>query len=407
MRTYIIGALVAIAVAGAIVIHSTQRSTATPGSVLWVADAKQSTLSDPEGILHEWGNIGAQEKSRVSRVSNLDSADGGSAAPGGKAYRFETRVGDNEYGERSEVRNGNNNGTPKIAEPQYVEGDTRGFAFQVYIPQSFPVNETGFDLIAQFHQAGGNASPPWAIYIGSGKLWVGIDTQQHDESGGTGATPFSIAVPTGRWLKFSFEAFFAVKTGWLDTYADLSDGQGMLKRGPREENIPTVKWTQGTTMVKPTFSDLGSYRGNYSFSSAQHFYATSYVIATDRAAAEARAFGSSNEETTTTTETTPPPPPPSVPAAPTGITTTSSGGTSPAITIKWPAVSTATSYKLYRAGNENIEGRKPGQQWGDPTPGLTFTNHLLVSSGGWYCYRLAALNSAGEGPKSGPVCVVA
>jgi hypothetical protein len=413
MRKYVIGFLLLVSVAAAFAIHASQHVTldnaaAEAGSVLWVADAKQSTLSDPEGILHEWGNIGAQEKSRVSRVSNLDAADGGSAAPGGRAYRFETRVGDNEFGERAEVRNGNNNGTPKFSEPQYVEGDTRGFAFQVYIPPSFPINQTGFDLIAQWHQAGGNASPPWAIYVGGGKLWVGIDTQQHDESGGTGATPFSVSVPTGRWLRFAFEAHFAVQTGWLDTYADLGDGQGMLKRGPREENIPTVKWTQGTTTVKPTFSDLGSYRGNYSFSGPQHFYATSYVIATDRATAEARAFGAPVEETKTeTTETTPPPPPPTVPAAPTGLTATSSGGSSPAITIKWSAVLTATSYKLYRAGNENIEGRKPGQQWGESTTGLSFTNRLLVTSGGLYCYELAAVNTVGESPKSAPVCAVA
>jgi hypothetical protein len=102
------------------------------------------------------------------------------------------------------------------------------------------------------------------------------------------------------------------------------------------------------------------------------------------------------------------PEPSGKPAAPTGVTATStSTSTSPGIAIKWVAVSGATSYKLYRAGNENIEGRKPGQQWGPATMGTQLPNHLLVTIGGWYCYRVSAINANGQGPFGEPACATA
>jgi hypothetical protein len=118
---------------------------------------------------------------------------------------------------------------------------------------------------------------------------------------------------------------------------------------------------------------------------------------------------------TTTTETTPPPPPPpppppaSLPVAPTGLTAVSSGGSTPAITVHWsPSASTEkiTSYSLFRAGDENIEGHGPGQAWATTTE-PTLVNRMLVRAKDWLCYRVSATNAEGEGPKSAPVCVVA
>jgi hypothetical protein len=112
---------------------------------------------------------------------------------------------------------------------------------------------------------------------------------------------------------------------------------------------------------------------------------------------------------TTTTSTTPTPPPPSEkPAAPTNVKVSSiSTSTSPGLSIKWSGVSGATSYKLFRSGNENIEGRKPGEQWGPSTTATELSNHQLVTSGGWYCYRVAAVSAAGQSPYSEKECATA
>ncbi|HST34892.1 MAG TPA: hypothetical protein VLJ80_15385 [Solirubrobacteraceae bacterium] len=118
------------------------------------------------------------------------------------------------------------------------------------------------------------------------------------------------------------------------------------------------------------------------------------------------------ETTPPPTETTPPPPPPTPvgrPATPTGLTAGSGGGATPAITLKWsanPSADSVTSYSVFRAGDENIEGKGPGVAW-STTPTLSMTNRMLVHAKDWLCYRLSATNAQGEGPKGPPVCTEA
>ena len=90
--------------------------------------------------------------------------------------------------------------------------------------------------------------------------------------------------------------------------------------------------------------------------------------------------------------TTPDPEPtPTVPSAPTNLTATAQSTS--AIKLTWDAVDGATSYKIYRGGNY-LTSVATGTTYSDT--GLTPNTQ--------YCYKVTAVNDAGESAKSNEAC---
>jgi Glycoside hydrolase family 44/PA14 domain/Fibronectin type III domain len=87
-------------------------------------------------------------------------------------------------------------------------------------------------------------------------------------------------------------------------------------------------------------------------------------------------------------------PPAAVPAAPTGLTASPGDGQ---VTLTWNAVAGASSYNVYRGTSSGAETLL---QSGLPAPSFTDTG---VTNGTTYYYQVAAVNAAGEGPRSAEV----
>ena len=86
-----------------------------------------------------------------------------------------------------------------------------------------------------------------------------------------------------------------------------------------------------------------------------------------------------------------------VPSAPANVKAT---GANAQIAVSWaanPVGDHVTQYNVYRT-DQTFSG-----PWATVTP-TTFTNASGVVAGTRYCYQISATNSAGEGPKSAPVC---
>ena len=253
--------------------------------------------SQPKDILSvgQWAGFTAANNERIRTVSLLDAADGGTAPPSGKAWRLEVKPGDNAYGERCELMNGNCGG--EMSPPgalQFHEGDTAAFAFQFLLPATFPVSTSGFNVVAQWHQTGGEGSPPFGVTVQGGKIEIGGSNDQEDVGDYQGMpynNLWSAPAVTGKWIKVAAVMHFSVTpgVGWVEAWCD--NGTGTLVQVAKRTSAFTLKYWKGTTTTKPTFSCVGSYRGNATFTAPQHMYVDGrYTVARSLAAAEASAF---------------------------------------------------------------------------------------------------------------------
>ena len=92
-------------------------------------------------------------------------------------------------------------------------------------------------------------------------------------------------------------------------------------------------------------------------------------------------------------------PKPPVPGAPI-ILSASAGYTG--VTLTWSAVTGATSYKIYHAqSSQGLVGATAVSHSSTSSP-LSYT-HSGLTNGSTYYYQIAAVNSAGEGPRSNPL----
>src|SRR4051794_37300283 len=121
--------------------------------VLWTADAERATYS-------EWANNSCQNDDRVRRVSSP-------VAQGSHAYRLEVRDGDDSYGERCELGEGN---PVRSGFPLYHKGDERWIAFQVYLPDDYPIDLDTWNVIMQLKQLGGIGTPAVSMEVKNGRF---------------------------------------------------------------------------------------------------------------------------------------------------------------------------------------------------------------------------------------------
>lgn len=126
--------------------------------------------------------------------------------PGRQAVKFEVPGG----GKRSEAQPDGS---------QYKSGDHDFFGYSAYLDNDFATDADSWQVIWQLHDGGTNGSPPVALEIGQGKLWLATSGNDHDKDLG--------AVTPGSDVAVQMEVQFAQGGGlvniWRDGKQVLSD----------------------------------------------------------------------------------------------------------------------------------------------------------------------------------------
>jgi hypothetical protein len=246
-----------------------QASSAFAG-VLQASDAERAWNQ-------EWASWSCADASRVQQVSSP-------VAQGKKAYELTVHDGDNAYGERCELGNGNP-GRPGF--PLFHQGDERWISFQVYLPDSYPINTPDWNVFFQIHQEGDGGCPPISLNVEDGqfKLYNSarstyvLDTTEK----------WHAPAQRNRWAKFTMHILNSPddNTGYVELYGDL-DGQGMKTLMPRTHMHTMTQRSDGSAMTN--HARVGIYR-NPAIQGTASIFVDGFTIATDQASAEGNAFG--------------------------------------------------------------------------------------------------------------------
>jgi hypothetical protein len=245
----------------------------TEAASIWLADA--------EGELEEeWANVDCASRDRVEQVP-LDGAQGS------RAYRFEIRDGDDPggFGERCEVGQSN---PPRDGFPEFQEGDERWMAWQVLLPEDYPVDTPDWNVITQWKQRGGLGTPVLSMEVRDGQFTL-LRAESPDGSTEDTLTMGSWPAEQGRWVRFTIHVRFSPdeSDGFVELFGDL-DGRGMKPLLEREATY-TMKRDDGE--VVPSHVRMGIYRDK-DIEGTAHLYLDGVNVATTRAAAESAAFPS-------------------------------------------------------------------------------------------------------------------
>ena len=112
--------------------------------ILWTGDAEQPWDDSLERRRwpdnNEWVGYSCEDRSRFSQVTSP-------VAQGERAYRIEVRDGDDSYGERCELENGNTSSSRLHEDILFHRGQEVWIAFQVYLPPDFSFAQDGPRLV--------------------------------------------------------------------------------------------------------------------------------------------------------------------------------------------------------------------------------------------------------------------
>jgi hypothetical protein len=262
-------------------------ASAASAKVLWTADAERDTYK-------EWANNSCQNDSRVRQISSL-------VAQGNRAYEVEVRDGDDSWGERCELGEGN---PTRDGFPLYNEGDERWISFQVRLPDDYPIDAKSWNVIMQLKQLGGIGTPAVSMEVQDGKWSLENSDTNHESSGcnwwWTGPAQRNV------WTKFTLHVKFSPRddVGYIELFGDL-DGQG-VKKLMDKTYMHTMKVENGHTVQ--SHSRIGLYR-DPKIQGTSHIYFDGYTMGDDRTSVEAHAFGAAGGSADPAPDATTPKPP--------------------------------------------------------------------------------------------------
>src|SRR4051794_9349845 len=238
--------------------------------VLWHADAERP-LAD------EWANFSCASPDRVSEVSDP-------VAQGSSAYRVDLHDGDDSFGERCEL---GMSAPTKPGFPLFSEGDERWIGYQVYIPAGFPSDGSRYVDITQFKQVNDLCAPALSVHVENGELLLFHSADNRSSCGGEPLWRGPMAY--GRWVKLLFHVQWSSdpSQGSVELLGDL-DGGGLKQLLPPTRMFTMKMDPVGATL--PVGTRLGIYRDRAVAGDATAYF-DGFTIATDRASAEAGAFG--------------------------------------------------------------------------------------------------------------------
>jgi hypothetical protein len=299
-------------------------STAFAG-VLQVSDAERSWNQ-------EWASWSCANESRVQEVSSP-------VAQGHSAYKLTVQDGDDAYGERCELGQGN---PGRSGFPLFNEGDERWISFQVYLPDDYPIETPNWNVMFQIHQQGDGGCPPISLNVEDGqfKLYNSataayvLDTTEK----------WHAPAQRNRWAKFTLHIKNSTddNVGFVEMFGDL-DGGGYKTLMPKTFMHTMTIAKNGSTMVN--HARVGIYR-NPRIQGTASIYFDGFTIATDQASAEAAAFG--DGATPVVQPPVPVPPTPAVPTRTGPSTGSGSGATTTATTAPATPPTTTTKKRARR-----------------------------------------------------------
>jgi hypothetical protein len=246
--------------------HPATGSRAAPD---WRADAERPWR-------REWASSSCESSSRIARVRTP-------RAQGHWAYRFEVRDGDNSYGERCELGEGN---PTRRGFPIFREGEEHWISWQVYLPNDYPIHTHDWNVFMQLKQLGSLGTPVVSMEVRDGRFHLMNSDSNHDSS--DTRTKWTGRARHNRWAKFSLHVKFSPRAdvGFLELFGDLRDGRGERRLSPLIHTY-TMKVARGRTV--PSHARIGIYR-NPRISGTAHIYFDGYSIAASRVVAERSAF---------------------------------------------------------------------------------------------------------------------
>jgi hypothetical protein len=258
----------------------------------------------------EWASWSCQNSSRFEQVTSP-------VAEGAHAYKLTVQDGDNSWGERCELGDGNpgRNGFPLME-----SGDDVWITYSVYLPDNYPINTRNWNVMFQIHQEGDGGCPPIAMHVEEGE-WRLFNSSRPTYVLNT-VEKWHAPAQANRWTKFTMHLMNSQSddTGFVELYSDLG-GQGIEQVMPRTYMHTMTARADGSGMIN--HARVGIYR-DPAIQGTSSIYFDGFAIATDRAGAEAAASGAESipvvVQPPTPPVTTPPvtttPPPTTPPATP-------------------------------------------------------------------------------------------
>jgi hypothetical protein len=265
----------------------------------------------------EWASWSCADASRVQEVTSP-------ATQGRKAYELTVHDGDNSWGERCELGQGN---PGRNGFPQFTSGDDVWMSFSVYLPDNYPINTHDWNVMFQIHQIGDGGCPPIALSVQDGEFKL-FNSSRRTYVLNT-VEKWNGPAQRNRWTKFTIHLMNSPDDdkGFVELYSDLG-GQGMEQVMPRTYMHTMTARSDGSAMIN--HARVGIYR-NPAIQGTTSIYFDGFTISTDRQSAENSAFGPIADAPSPTTST---PPPASTPPASTPPTSTppptGNGDTTPA-----------------------------------------------------------------------------
>jgi hypothetical protein len=244
-------------------------ASAAFASIQWASDAERAWNQ-------EWANYSCQDASRVKQVSSP-------VAQGQKAYEIEVRDGDDSFGERCELGQGN---PTRNGFPLFHAGDERWISFQVYLPDDYPIDAPRWNVFFQLKQLGSMGTPAVSMEVVKGQFV--LNNSDNNTVSGTTVKKWTGPATRNRWVKFTVHTKFSPdeNTGFVELFGDI-DGQGQKLLMPKK-NMHTMKQDAAGVPVDGQ-ARIGMYR-DPSIQGTSHIFFDGYTIATSQADAEGRAF---------------------------------------------------------------------------------------------------------------------
>jgi hypothetical protein len=276
-------------------------ASAALASIQWTSDAERAWNQ-------EWANYSCQDATRVKQVTSP-------VAQGEKAYEIEVRDGDDSFGERCELGQGN---PTRNGFPLFHAGEERWISFQVRLPDDYPIDAPRWNVFFQLKQLGSMGTPAVSMEVVKGQFVL----NNSDNNTVSGATVKKWTGPAvrNRWVQFTVHVKFSPdeSVGFVELFGDLDcQGQKLLME---KTNMHTMKQDAAGVPVDGQ-ARIGMYR-DPTISGTSHIFFDGYTIATTKEDAEGRAFSASVAPTDAPAAPEPSEPQPAQPGTSAPSTTT-------------------------------------------------------------------------------------